>query len=69
MINTLKELLSNLIGAYDPVVYQLDNGTSVIPDGMSGVDWEYLGALLLFIVSFYCVMKLVGVIINAIRHD
>lgn len=69
MISTLKVLLSNLIGTYQPVEYQIDGGLSVIPSGMAGVDWEWLGALLLFMLTFYCVFKTVGVILNAIRHQ
>lgn len=69
MINTLKLLISNLIGAYQPVEYQIDGGLTVIPSGMAGVDWEWLGALLLFMLSFYCIFRLVGVILNAIRHE
>lgn len=69
MINTLKLLVSNLIGAYQPVEYQIDGGLTVIPSGMAGVDWEWLGALFLFMLSFYCIFKLVGVILNAIRHE
>ena len=68
MIDTLKVLLTNLIGAYQPVVYQIDGGLSVIPSGMAGVDWAWLGALLLFMLTLYCVFRTVGVILNAIRN-
>lgn len=68
MINTLKDLVINLIGSYEPNVFQTDGGYSVIASGMAGVDWAWVGSLLLFALSFYCILRLVGVIINAIRR-
>lgn len=67
MQETLKGLLTNLIGLYQPNTYQIDGDYEVIADGLAGVDLPWVLSALLFGLSLYCVFRLVGVIINAIR--
>lgn len=69
MTETLKSLLIELIGVYTPVTYTLDGEYDIIPSGASGLDWPWIAAAFLFGLSFYCVFRLVGVIINAIRNE
>lgn len=69
MVQTLKVLVVNLIGAYQPVEYTLSDGSTVIPAGFAGCDWVFIASVGLLCLSIYCVFKLVGVILNAIRHE
>ena len=69
MSETLKSLVIELIGTYIPNTYTLDGEYDIIPAGASGLDWPWIVAALLFGLSFYCVFRLVGVIINAIRNE
>ena len=66
-MQTLKVLIVNLIGSYTPVEYTLSDGSVIIPSGTAGCDWVFIAAVALFALSLYCVFRLVGVIINAIR--
>lgn len=67
MSDTLKSLVVNFIGLYQPNTY-IDNDVEIIPSGLAGVDIPWLMSALLFGLSFYCVFRLVGVILNAIRN-
>lgn len=69
MSDILKSLVIDLIGTYTPNTYTLDGEYYIIPAGAAGIDWPWLAAALLFGLSFYCVFRLVGVIINAIRNE
>lgn len=67
MSDFLKTYLLDLIGQYNPPTY-LSGETEIIPDGIAGIDIPWLMSALLLGLSFYCVFRLVGVIINAIRN-
>lgn len=65
---TIKDTIIALFGNYIPVGYTVGNDT-IIPSGASGLDWEWLVGVLLFALSFYCIMRILGVIIqNVIRR-
>lgn len=64
----LKTVINNIIGAYVPHTYDYVTSdgaiVSIIPNGISGVDIEYLGALVLLAITIYCIFRLVGVLVN-----
>lgn len=66
----LKELIETIFGVYEPVTYNTyvvtdaTQGTyeliNVVPDGISGVDWQWIGGFLIFLVFLFCVLRLLG---------
>lgn len=56
----MRDLISQIFGTYSPVTFTDGNGVSVIPDGASGVDWTWLAGVLLFAITLYCVMRILG---------
>lgn len=56
MINTFRDFLNNVLGPYMPVVSQ--NGD--IPAGFAGVDWSFIFAGVLLVVTVYSVYKIIG---------
>lgn len=56
----LRNLMIDLFGSYTPVVYTDANDIDIIPDGLSGVDFLWLGGFLLFALTLFCVFKLIG---------
>lgn len=64
MIDTLKTVLSNIIGQYTPISYVNENGIDVIPDGLSGVDFGYLISGLLLVVCIYGIVRIIGGLIR-----
>lgn len=56
----MKSLLVQIFGSYEPITYTDANGVSVIPDGLSGVDWVFLVGAFLFGLTLYCVFRLIG---------
>lgn len=60
--NSLKQFFDILLGTYTPVTYVLD-GNEIIPPGLAGVDWSYLVRAFAFLLVFYCVFRLLGVIL------
>lgn len=62
---SLPEFLASVLGEYTPVSYEVydvasDTVSRVIPSGVAGVDWLYVGSLLLLIVVVFCVLKCLG---------
>lgn len=51
--------LQNVFGTYTPITYT-ENGIDIIPSGMSGVDWQYVGAVVTFLVITVCVFRTIG---------
>lgn len=65
----MRDLMINLFGLYQPVQYVTASGDSIIPAGMSGVDWTYVLGVALFGLSLYCVYRMIGGIFSAcFRH-
>lgn len=75
----MKALIASIFGTYTPVTYvhefaQWDTVTEqyivlredVIPSGLSGVDWPFVLGVLIFIVSLYCVLRIIGAVINRV---
>ena len=60
----IKSLLEQLFGTYEPVVYTTVDNVDVIPSGISGVDVPYVLGVLLFALTFYCFMRLLGSVIK-----
>lgn len=61
---SIRDFLISILGEYTPVsyIYSVSEDTviSVIPDGLAGVDWLYVGTLALVVVVIYCVFKCIG---------
>lgn len=69
MMDSLKVIIEQIFGTYQPVTYEIYNSVSdsydiVIADGFAGVDWAYLAGVFLFGVSLFCVFKIIGGIVK-----
>lgn len=62
LINAIRALF----GAYDPAMVANNDGTFYVPEGLAGVNFEYIAAIVLFTVAFVCVFKLLGVVLSGI---
>lgn len=75
----MKALITSIFGAYTPVTYQYewsqwDSATeqyitmraTKVADGMAGVDWPFVLGVLIFVVSLYCVLRIIGAVINRV---
>lgn len=56
---TFRNFLTSLFGSYVPVTYQY-GGESIIPDGLAGVDFQYLGRVLIFAILLWSLLRLIG---------
>lgn len=56
----MRDIIVNLFGTYTPVTYTDGNNVAVIPDGFAGVDWSWLSGVLLFALTLYCVLRILG---------
>lgn len=59
-MTTLKALMISLFGVYTPNTYIAAEDIEVIPDGLAGVDIVWVAGFLLFALTFYCIMRLLG---------
>lgn len=62
---SIRDFLISVLGSYEAVSYEVydvasDTVSRVIPDGVAGVDWLYVGTLALLIVVIFCVLKCLG---------
>lgn len=64
----LAGVVSSIFGDYSPLCYTVDTvidgeivdtDIQVVP-GLAGLDWEWIGGIVLFSVMLYCFMKLIG---------
>ena len=55
-----------LFGSYVPTMVINADETFYVPDGLAGVNFEYIAAVLLFAIALVCVFKLLGVVLSAI---
>lgn len=61
----IRDFLISILGEYSPVFYEVydvssDTVTRVIPAGVAGVDWLYVGTLALLFIVIFCVLKCLG---------
>lgn len=64
---SLKSIIIDLFGSYVPITYS-DGSIDIIPDGLSGVDFEWLAGVFLFAMSFYCVFRILGGILTYVNR-
>lgn len=66
-MSTVIQLLQNLIGQYTPVIYtdyivdpvsQTVEAIERVPDGLAGVNMEYVASAILVIIAFYSMFQL-----------
>ena len=73
----MMEFFYRIFGAYTPVTYEvpliehLAEGEqqvyyNVIPDGLAGVDWQYILAWAAFIVVLYSVLRIIEAVIRSV---
>ena len=64
----MKEIMKSIFGVYTPVTVQqvAADGTTYEQalTGMAGVDWPYVGGVLLFAIIVYCLFRILGVILK-----
>lgn len=62
----MKDLIISLFGEYSPVTYTVTNsdGTTsdVIASGLAGVDWQWVLGALVFLIAFYSLFRIIGLI-------
>lgn len=58
-MDTFRNFLSNLFGSYVPVTYEY-GGETIIPDGLAGVDFSYVGRVLIFAILLWSLLRLIG---------
>lgn len=66
----MKDLILTIFGSYEPITYEsyvMTDNTSgsyelvnIVPDGIAGVDWMWLGGFLIFLVFLFCILRLLG---------
>lgn len=68
-----KSLIEAIFGSYIPVTYSqpiydeagtLLDSVDVIPSGLAGCDWTYILGVVAFLVVLYCVLRILGSVIN-----
>ena len=69
MVTTLKALMVSLFGTYTPTTYVDADSIDIIPSGIAGLDIVWISGFLLFCLTFYCIMRLLGVVLSGyFRH-
>ena len=63
-MTTLKALMISLFGSYTPTTYVNSEQIDIIPDGFAGLDIVWISGFILFCITFYCIMRLLGVVLN-----
>lgn len=68
MASTLIYWLNLCIGTYTPITYTITDAegvtSAIIPAGVAGVDWSYVGSILIICVSIYSVLRLCGAVLS-----
>ena len=66
----MRDLIISIFGQYQPVMtsVELSDGTltQVVASGAAGVDWVYIGGVLLFALTLYCVLRILGAVISRV---
>lgn len=67
----MQSIIESIFGTYTPVTYQVTeyiDGVAttydVIPPGLAGCDWTYILGVAVFIVTLYCVLRIIGAVIS-----
>ena len=65
----ITQLMTDLFGVYTPVMQDVYNEAGeyvgqVVASGMAGVDWVYVGSVVLFGACLLSVFKLLGVLLK-----
>lgn len=69
MVTTIKTLIESILGIYDPIytdVYD-DTGAVIgqqIAQGVAGVDWTFVIGGLIFGITLYCILRMIGGVIS-----
>lgn len=78
MISTILEWVQSILGEYEPIKYTLTQGvagtdgniaritSNVIPNGLAGVNIEYLVTACLLLIVIYSVFRLMGVLLQGL---
>lgn len=51
----MKDVLIQIFGVYEPVVYTLSDGTAC-----AGADWSYIGGVAVFCICLYSMFRILG---------
>lgn len=71
----MKDLIESIFGTYTPVTYEafeydasgvLRKLGDYVPDGAAGVDWMYVLGVVIFIVTLYCILRIIGAVISRV---
>lgn len=57
-------LLRDIFGTYTPITYVTENGETIIPSGISGVNIEYIVGVAIFLIAFYSLFRIIGALIT-----
>lgn len=57
---TIKDFLDSILGTYTPMFYTDSSGAVVHLTGIGSVDYPYLIRACVFLVTMYCVYKIIG---------
>lgn len=63
----MKDLIIEIFGEYVPVTYEVTDGdvvSEIVANGAAGVDWAYVGSILIFCVALYGIISLLRVVIK-----
>lgn len=75
----MKSILYSLFGNYTPNTYEVTTSVTnaegittttvadVIPDGLAGVDLEFISGVFLFGIALYCTYRLIGMALGGGR--
>jgi len=56
----MRDLMIQIFGVYLPNTDQ--NGVPL--SGIAGVDWEYVGMVLIFAITLYCVLRMIEAVLR-----
>ena len=57
---TIKDFMDSILGEYVPMVTILPDGSTIPLGGLAGVDFPYLIRAGVFLLTMYCVYKIIG---------
>lgn len=56
----MRDLIVSIFGTYTPV----SDASGIVPSGAAGVDWTFVGGIVLFAIVLLSFFKLLGVVIK-----
>ena len=62
----LKDLIILIFGEYVPLTYFDSLGNEIPVLGVAGVDWPYVLGVFGFFLTLYCVLRILGSVINRV---